>query len=205
MKILKESIKQKSGIYFIKNIISKKVYIGQSKNCYKRLIMHRFKLSHNKHGNSHLQRSFNKYGKKYFKCGIIKYCNNLTEEEIFYMNNQKCEIYNIRNACESVTHPKRKKITEKTRNKLKKAKIGKEPSNLKWLQQKNRRKIKYSINGILIKNFNSCKDAAEYFGMKKNLFHKYIGKLIGTTSKPSKYFKKGTLLEYIERRDERYL
>lgn len=193
-KISTKTIEKKPGIYYIKNIISKKVYIGQSKNIYKRLILHKHKLLNNKHSNSHLQRSFNKHNIENFKCGVILYCDKLlTFEEKFYINNQKSRIlYNVREAEDSVKHQKRKKVSEKTRIKLSEAKKGKKPSNLKWLQQKNRRKVDYYINNKLIKTFDSCKDAAEYFNIKSNTFNHYVGK----KSRNSKYFPLNYQLKY---------
>lgn len=195
-----DSVKGKAGIYFIKNIINKKVYIGQSLNCRKRLIHHKHELIQNKHSNPHLQNSFNKNGIDNFKCGVIEYCDNLTDRERFYINNQSNEIYNIREASDSVKHQQRVPISEETRQKLKKARAGKSPTNLKWLQQKNRRKINYYIHDILIKQFESCKDAASYFGLKSNVFHQYIGK-----SRNTKKFPKGYRIEYAESKERRYV
>lgn len=196
-----KTIKRKPGIYFIKNMINGKVYIGQSIDCYKRLIFHRFQLLNNKHSNSYLQRSFNKHCKYNFKCGVIEYCENLTERESFYINNQKGEIYNIKEVCDSIKHPSRKPISEETRLKLSLAKKGKNPSNLKVIQQSNVRQIAYYINDDLIFIFKSCKEAAYYFGIKRNAFHYYIGKTVGV-KKSSKYFIKGTKLMYYNERKE---
>lgn len=60
------------GIYYIKNMINNKMYIGQSVDIIKRCNSHKYKLRNNKHENTHLQSSFNKYGEANFKFGIIK-------------------------------------------------------------------------------------------------------------------------------------
>lgn len=197
-KITTKHFKRKAGIYVIKNLINGKVYIGQTKSVYNRLISHKNALLNNKHENQHLQRSFNKNGIKNFKFNVIEYCeiSKLTEKEKFYISKQK-ECYNIREASDSVIHPKRQPIADETRLKLSNVKKGKIPSNLYDIQQKNRRKIAYYINDELIKIFNSCKDAAEYFGLLPNSFHNYIGKIIGI-KKESKYFLKNTKFEYYE-------
>lgn len=57
----------KSGIYFIKNIMNNKIYIGRSINIPSRLSKHKYYLRNNKHHNKHLQNSFNKYGESNFK------------------------------------------------------------------------------------------------------------------------------------------
>lgn len=76
------------GIYYIQNKITKQLYIGQSKTLILRRNRHFSHLRKNKHHNSHLQNSFNKYGEKNFEYGIIQYCKEeeLDELEIAYMN-----------------------------------------------------------------------------------------------------------------------
>jgi group I intron endonuclease len=55
-----------SAVYKIKNLINKKVYIGSSVDVKARLCKHRNTLLKNKHKNSHLQHSFNKYSAENF-------------------------------------------------------------------------------------------------------------------------------------------
>ena len=50
------------GIYCIENIINHKKYIGQSQNVFRRMYNHKNLLRNNKHHNSYLQNSWNKYG-----------------------------------------------------------------------------------------------------------------------------------------------
>lgn len=65
---------RKSGIYIIKNIMSDKMYIGKSVNLSSRVNKHFYNLKKQKHHNSHLQKSYNKYGEKAFIFGIIEEC-----------------------------------------------------------------------------------------------------------------------------------
>ena len=76
------------GIYYIQNKITKQLYIGQSKTLRLRRNRQFSHLRKNKHHNSHLQNSFNKYGEKNFEYGIIQYCKEeeLDELEVAYMN-----------------------------------------------------------------------------------------------------------------------
>ena len=76
------------GIYKIKSKTSGKVYIGQSKDLYKRIDGHKNLLKNNKHSNKHLQRSYNIYGIDDFTYEIIEICNeeNIDEKEIYWIN-----------------------------------------------------------------------------------------------------------------------
>jgi hypothetical protein len=73
------------GIYKITNLINYKVYIGKSKDCKNRLKNHFSFLKNGKHGNKHLQNSFNKYGAKKFKSEIIYKTYNLDKWEKFFI------------------------------------------------------------------------------------------------------------------------
>lgn len=66
---------RKVGIYKITNQINGKFYIGSSVNLYNRNRSHYSKLFTNKHPNSKLQNSANKYGLKNFTFEIITECN----------------------------------------------------------------------------------------------------------------------------------
>ena len=76
------------GIYMIKNLINGKVYIGQSRGIKNRISRHKSDLRKNKHGNSHLQFSWNKYGIDNFEFSIVEECEveNLNDREIFWIN-----------------------------------------------------------------------------------------------------------------------
>lgn len=71
--------KDVSGIYQIKNKTTNKIYIGSSKNIYKRWKTHISRLKYNKHCNSHLQSAWNKYGQNDFEFSIIETVNDLSE------------------------------------------------------------------------------------------------------------------------------
>lgn len=68
-------------------MINGKVYIGQSNNVSKRINEHLWALRNNKHKNSHLQYSWNKYGEANFKISILEECelSKLSEREIYYI------------------------------------------------------------------------------------------------------------------------
>lgn len=75
------------GIYKIKNQINNKVYIGQSIDIYTRWYNHKHDLRNGVHYNTHLQKSWDKYGEENFEFSIIEVCdqNNLDALEIEYI------------------------------------------------------------------------------------------------------------------------
>lgn len=77
-----------SGIYCIENIITKKKYIGQSKNIFYRWRKHINALNTNTHENNYLQNSWNKYRQDNFKFYIVEECDFdlLNDKEIQYIN-----------------------------------------------------------------------------------------------------------------------
>jgi len=87
-----ENMKNKYHIYYIKNLVNKKIYIGKTiqSNPNKRWIRHKSELKSNIHSNKHLQRSFNKYGINCFEFKIMEEIENnfelLNEREIYWIN-----------------------------------------------------------------------------------------------------------------------
>ena len=65
----------KKGVYKITNNKSNKYYIGSTTQSFKsRCSQHLYELNSNIHCNTHLQRSFNKYGSKTFSFEILEIC-----------------------------------------------------------------------------------------------------------------------------------
>lgn len=76
------------GIYYIKNLVNNKYYIGQSHDIYKRWIREKKYLrSDNTAWNAHLQNAWKKYGEDNFEFAIIEECTieNLDEREIYWI------------------------------------------------------------------------------------------------------------------------
>ena len=63
------------GIYKIENIENGKVYIGKSKNIFRRWIEHQHELQAGKHHSTLLQEDWNKYGATKFTFQMIKECD----------------------------------------------------------------------------------------------------------------------------------
>lgn len=110
----------KIGIYCIKNIITKNVYIGSTTQSFLiRYSQHVYELIHNKHKNKYLQNSFNKYGADNFLFIIIESCNKdtiLEREQFFIDKNYK--LFNI-NKKATGTYGMPKEVIEKRSNTFK--------------------------------------------------------------------------------------
>lgn len=159
MKILcKHSDPYKSGIYCIKNTTNNKTYVGSSSNIYYRLKRHLSDLYKNRHGNKHLQNSFNKYGKESFEAFILEYCDIkiLESRERYYVNQLKSEynkrIIDRKGAVNSIET--RNKISETLKRRHLLGEI------IPYKQQHNWKKIKkYTIDGNFIKEYDCIMDA----------------------------------------------
>ena len=94
MKIIKENCNC-AGIYVIKNSINGKIYVGKSKNCYKRLHQHLSDIrieNRNCNENLHLLNVFKKYGEDNFEYYIVEKFDEceeieqiLSERELYWM------------------------------------------------------------------------------------------------------------------------
>ena len=120
---------KKSGIYCIKNLKNGKVYVGSSKNIEHRRTEHFNSLLKGNHHCSHLQKSYNKYGLKYFIFCVVEYVegkSRLEQQELrwfFYYNvsnHSKCY-----NTCFYVGSPRGIEHSEETKRKLSAARKGK--------------------------------------------------------------------------------
>lgn len=99
------TLTSRQGIYGIKNIVTKKIYIGQAEKFNKRLSKHLYDLRRQQHVNPHLQRAWNKHGENSFQCMEIELVENvllLTEREQYWMDFYRSQDgrygYNIRDA-----------------------------------------------------------------------------------------------------------
>ncbi len=75
-----------SGIYNIRNLINKDIYIGSAVSLTNRFARHKRDLSKNQHQNRHLQRAVNKYGIENFIFEVIYSC----PKEYLIKLEQKC-------------------------------------------------------------------------------------------------------------------
>lgn len=117
-------MKDLSGIYKIQSKRKpERIYIGSAKNVRKRWVRHKVDLKNNAHGSSKLQRHYNKYGKDDFKFVLLVECNpeELIQTEQFFIDS-----YNpFFNTCPKAYSPAGRPIKDETREKLRKANLGK--------------------------------------------------------------------------------
>ena len=78
------------GVYYIKNLVNNKLYIGSSVDIQQRIAAHKTELRNGKHKNNYLQNSWNKYGEDSFEFGIIEEIDaskeDLRDVEQYYMD-----------------------------------------------------------------------------------------------------------------------
>lgn len=102
----------KIGIYKITNLINNKIYIGQSKNIYRRWYSHRCDY---KNKDLPLYNSIRKYGIDNFSFEIIEECqiNQLSEKEDYWINHYNSYVPNGYNIKKAETHYSNITIPEK--------------------------------------------------------------------------------------------
>lgn len=86
----------RSGIYKIVNVTNGNSYIGSAINLSSRFVQHKSMLLTKTHHSIHLQRAYNKYGRKNFKYIVILICDSnmlLWFEQLFL--DTGCGYYNI--------------------------------------------------------------------------------------------------------------
>lgn len=117
----------RSGVYFILNKISLKLYIGSATYFTRRRSEHFTRLSKNCHHNEHLQRAYNKYGIDAFDFIIIELValNNLLERETYYISRHRAteEEFGY-NKCEVGSGMTGRKHSEATKEKMRIKRFG---------------------------------------------------------------------------------
>lgn len=112
----------KSGIYFIFNIVTRNLYVGSTVNFKKRMNRHILELRNSKHCNTHLQNAWNKYGMESFIFIVVEYTSieNLIEREQFWLEQFDFEkqLYNI---CPTADSRLGRLQTQETKNKISEA------------------------------------------------------------------------------------
>lgn len=180
----------KSGVYVITNLVNGKNYIGESYYIIKRLGQHRLELQKGVHKNIHLQRAFDMYREENFSFTILEVCEESKTRELEdywckILNTHNDEFgYNIKGTGKdlkvrmaeetkiklSIAH-KGKKLSDSHRKSLSEAQLKRGKGQYRSCRAKRRiaeANIKrskpvnqYSLDGELIKEWRSCKEASE--------------------------------------------
>lgn len=124
--IYDSSLKGKSGIYQIRNILNDKVYVGRSSCMYTRSIQHKQNMINynTSEVNNHLLNSVKKYGIQNFKFEVLEFCENseIKERESYWINFKKSIFrkygYNLRNDMLGMTE-----MRQETKEKIRLSKI----------------------------------------------------------------------------------
>lgn len=145
-----------TGIYFIVNTITKKFYIGSTRDYELRKRTHINTLNINKHHSYRLQRAWNKSGADAFEFKLVQEC---TIEELIHKEQEWLDLL----------HPEYNILTNSGGGR--KGKHSEESiAKMRKIKQENSGKIVYqfSLDGELIQKFNSISEAARSIGKKTN-------------------------------------
>lgn len=92
------------GIYFIKNVVNNKIYVGSSIMMRRRWLSHQRELNSNKHSNPYLQASWNEHGENNFKFILEKEMATATDKEIIEEEQKYIDLYlKCENGCYNIS------------------------------------------------------------------------------------------------------
>ena len=159
-----------AGIYCIKNILNNKKYIGSTLNFRIRLRSHFYELRNNKHHNKHLQNAFNKYGLKFFSFCVLEECEPIQDtlmfiEQKYLDSSPDYNISKISNCISSdiIIKSNSNRIWKKSSLKLKSDFM---KYHSKWNDEQRKKVAKFTLDGELLKVYDSISEAAESVGGK---------------------------------------
>ncbi len=101
-------IRVDSGVYYIRNVITGRVYVGSTISCFRyRWNSHRKELENGVHRNRYLQNSWNKHGPKAFTFEIAEECepDDCLEREQDHLDSLRYAEVDLYNICPTAGHP----------------------------------------------------------------------------------------------------
>lgn len=190
----------RSGVYAIVNIVTRKFYIGSAVKLSKRKNNHLSNLRKGKHKNRHLQSSYNKHGEDCFIFKVLGYVedkNSLLDIEDNWIKQYKPlgVLYNIREEASNnlgVKHSKeaKKKISEEAKGrimsdeakqKISEANTGKihsDETKKKMSLVRQKPVLQFTKNNEFVKRYNSIIEAVKETGINDgNISQCCLGKL----------------------------
>lgn len=170
-------------IYIIENQSNKKIYLGSTTDPERRKNDHFYQLRIGKHHSIKLQNAYKKYGKEAFVFKILEIAdltdkNGQFDREQEYINIffPHIEGYNMssnsRTGASDIvwTEEKKKLMGEKVSRKHK----GKVPRNLENVRIAQRRAVVEYENGLVVREYDSCKQAGEFLGIDYKLINNVL-------------------------------
>ena len=156
-----------SGIYQIKNKVNNKIYIGSSKDIYKRWRYHIANFKGNRHCNKYFQASWNKYGEDNFEFSILEKVTNLEDLKdieqryLLKLNPFKENGYNLCRTTESYSFGY--KLSDDTINKIKERKFTEEHIlNMRLNNSRRKPVFQYDLYGTFIKRWECVSDISRF-------------------------------------------
>jgi len=138
----------RSGIYSIRSVSNKKIYIGSAVNIKNRFNEHTRKLRQNRHFNGNLQNTWNKYGADDLIFNILRFCKKeeLLKHEQVLIDGYKKKMgwENMFNINPTAGSSLGRICSEKTKEKIRVTKIGKRAWNKGLTKKTDERVKKYS-------------------------------------------------------------
>ena len=138
----------KSGIYSIKSLKNKRVYIGSAINISNRISEHIKTLKQDNHHNIHLQRVWNKYGEKDLEFNILYFCKEddllKNEQKFIDKYQEKIGWDNMFNICPKAGSSFGRECLEETKKKISLAQTGKKAWNKGLTKETDERIKKYA-------------------------------------------------------------
>jgi group I intron endonuclease len=182
----KKYFRKTSAIYCFKNILNRKIYVGQSSHVERRYLRHLNDLRKGIHPAKVLQAAWDKYGENNFEFKILEECEipELDEKEIYYIKELHSHVsengYNI--SWGGNAPMKNVKITNEHREKLSKASSGKRNGMYgKRLSKETLEKMSKSLTGHPVSEEQKRKLALTHCGRKRNSDIKYETLYCGVT------------------------
>lgn len=189
-------LENKPGIYKITNLITGRVYIGSAVKVRSRKNNHYSELRRSLHNNSHIQKSWNKYGEDNFCFEVLEYCS---KKELRILETKYCEEYeclsnsgyNIADILEWNPHKSTKEIDWKAAGKkVSKALKGKIPKNLPLIQIKQKRAVTLYVDGVEHSTYESLTQASKELKLPKSTIqNNCAGKTLTIRNFPNYSFK----------------